>query len=207
MMLSAIVLLVGFLALAGMVARVNQLGTQTGTEARHAVLDEAGPLKRSIDNGLARLANRTLSSCCTWAAGLTLTSSTDVFSASDVGLRVTGGNIPAGSKITAVANARSASVSQALAAQGSATTINIWRPGFALTTATRPTAEAAAVSMLEQIQLSEAGHGLWMDWQIGCVGNDPAKGQVIADLSDATVWVEMPSTVTFARADCTVVRG
>jgi regulator of extracellular matrix RemA (YlzA/DUF370 family) len=208
MMLSAVVLLVGFLALAGMVSRVNQLGTQTGTESRQAVLDESGPLKRSIDNGLARLANRTLTTCCTWTAAGVITASSDIFSAADIGLTAKGGNIASGSKITAVASPRTATVTPVPAgAQASATTLNLWRPGFALKATTSPTAETAAIQMLEQLQLVEAGHGLWMDWQVTCVGADPTKGQAIVALSDATVWIELRSTVTFPRSDCTLVTG
>lgn len=210
MMLSAVVLLVGFLALTGMVARVNQLSTQTGTETRQPVLDEAGPLKRSIDSGLARLSNRTATNCCYWAAGTTIQSTSDLFSAADIGLRVSGVDIPANARITGVASARAATLSTALTVAnpvGSPNTVNLWSPGFALKTTTAPTAQAAVISMLEQLQLVEAKHGFWMDWRLDCVGADPNRGQAIASLSDATVWVEVRSTVTFPRADCTVLTG
>jgi Tfp pilus assembly protein PilV len=207
MMLSAVVLLVGFLALAGMVSRVNQLGTQTGTESRQAVLDESVPLKRSVDNGLARLANRTFTTCCTWTATGVVTASSDIFSAADIGLTAKGGNLAAGTQIASVASARTATVTPVPAAQATAATLNLWRPGFALKATTSPTAETAATQLLEQMQLVEAGHGLWMDWQITCVGADPAKGQAIVALSDATVWIELRSTVTFPRSACTTVTG
>lgn len=210
MMLSAVVLLVGFLALAGMVSRVNQLGTQTGTESRQAVLDESGPLKASIDNGLARLSNRTLSACCTWTNGV-INSTTAVFSAADIGLKIKGGTaggaIPKGAVITGVRSSTVAVTNATTVTQASAATLNIWRSGFALNTTTTPSAETAVIQFLEQVQLVEAGHGLWMDWQLTCVSSNPAKGQVIVSLSDATVWVELRSTVTFPRATCTTITG
>lgn len=208
MMLSAVVLLVGFLALAGMVSRVNQLGTQTGTESRQAVLDESGPLGRAIDASIARLANRTATACCTWPSGGPITASSAMFSAADIGLSVNGTGIPAGAKITSVTSSTKAVVTPVpTVARATATTLNIWRPGFALKTTTTPTVETAVVSALEQMQLMEAGRGLWMDWELTCVGGDASKGQVVASLSDATVWFQVKSLATFPRADCSSVKG
>jgi hypothetical protein len=206
MMLSAVVLLVGFLALTGMVARVNQLGTQTGTEARQAVLDEAGPLQRSIDNGLARLSNRTFTNCCTWTASK-ITSTTAIFTAADVGLTVKGGSgagtLPRGTVITAITSSTVASINvTSTLTQGSLTTLNVWRPGFTLKATTTPTAETAAVQMLEQLQLVEAGHGLWMDWQVSCASAAATTANAIATLSDGIVWLQIQSMVAIPVASC-----
>lgn len=55
MMLSAILLLIGFVALAGMMARVNQLATQTTSESTRLILGEVGPVRRSLDDAVLRL--------------------------------------------------------------------------------------------------------------------------------------------------------
>lgn len=55
MMLAAVVLVVGFIALAGMIARVGELGTQTGREQQRALLLEVGPMKEGLDDAMARL--------------------------------------------------------------------------------------------------------------------------------------------------------
>lgn len=205
MMLSAVVLLVGFLALTGMVARVNQLGTQTGTEARQAVLDEAGPMQRSMDNALARLSNRTFTTCCTWTGG-TLTSSTAIFTAADVGLTVKGGSgggtLPRGTVITAITSSTVAKINATATTQASAATLNVWRPGFALKSTTTPTAETAAVEMLEQLQTVEAGHAMWMDWQLSCASAAATTAKAIATLSDGIVWLQVQSAVSIPVASC-----
>jgi hypothetical protein len=210
MMLSAVVLLVGFLALTGMVARVNQLGTQTGIESRQAILDEAGPLRRSIDDSLVRLSNRTVANCCHWDADDVLRSGSTLFSASDVGLAVSGPGIPSGARITAVTSPTSATLSSPMAAaqpSSSPVSVSLWRPGFALSASTTPTAESAVIAFLDHLQVLEAKHGFWMDWRLECVGADPARGLVIASLSDATLWLEIRSSVSFPRATCDPLTG
>ncbi|MFA5944909.1 MAG: hypothetical protein WC876_10640 [Candidatus Thermoplasmatota archaeon] len=61
MILAAVLLVIGLIALAGMVARVNQLGSQTSVEADKAILNEVTPLQDSIDEVLCRI---TVNSTC-----------------------------------------------------------------------------------------------------------------------------------------------
>jgi hypothetical protein len=49
MLLAAIVLLLGFIALAGMVSRVSLLAQQAGREQERPLLREVGPLKTGLD--------------------------------------------------------------------------------------------------------------------------------------------------------------
>ncbi|HUR25156.1 MAG TPA: hypothetical protein VM327_03970 [Candidatus Thermoplasmatota archaeon] len=198
MMLSAIVLLVGFVALAGMVARVNQLGNQTGIEARHAILDQVDPMSDAIDRGIATLGKRTVAVGLT-SGSTTVTAPVGSFSAFDVGLNITGIGIPAGTKVSSVPSTSSAILSAAATAPGVSVTATLRHPGLALTSATTPTLETGIIGMLEQIQRVEAGHGLWMDWSIVCVANDITKAQVVSHLTDGTVWIEVRSSLTFPR--------
>lgn len=55
MILAAVLLVVGLIALAGMVGRVNQLGSQTATEADKAILDEVVPLASALQDGIAEM--------------------------------------------------------------------------------------------------------------------------------------------------------
>jgi hypothetical protein len=55
MLLAAVILLIGFIALAGMVGRVSQLGVQTGREQQRPILLEVSPMKAGIDAAIARL--------------------------------------------------------------------------------------------------------------------------------------------------------
>jgi hypothetical protein len=202
MMLSAIVLLVGFIALAGMVARVNQVAQQTTAEGRQAILDEAGPLQDAIDTSLGSLAKRTATATIGPSpfTALTVTSPTQFFSNADVGLEVSGGTIPAGAKIATVISPTSATFSPAATAAGSVT-ITLKRTGFALDTTTTPTMEAAAINALQHLKRLEAGRGLFMDWRIDCgAGGAVTNSQVVAHLSDGNVWVEVRSSVLFTRS-------
>jgi hypothetical protein len=78
MMLSAILLVIGFIALVGLVSRVNQLGARTSTETEQPILDKVGPLAEAIDAAVAKLGatpanggfNRTATSNPTWEAGV-----------------------------------------------------------------------------------------------------------------------------------------
>jgi len=55
MMLGAVILVVGFIALSGMVARVGQLGVQTGKEQQRPLLLEVHPMKAGVDYAIAHL--------------------------------------------------------------------------------------------------------------------------------------------------------
>ncbi len=55
MMLAAVVLLVGFIALAGMVARVGVLGAQTGREQQRAMFLELDPMIDGVNDAVSRL--------------------------------------------------------------------------------------------------------------------------------------------------------
>lgn len=148
MMLAAVVLLVGFVALAGVVARVNQLASRTGTESGQSILDQAGPLARSIDSSVCRIIRMPNAAC------------------------------PAG------------------------------QDHFNLTGTSYIRAQNAVVTMLEQMQDLYAGHGVWLSYTIPCSTTpDPDTGQVMATLSDGTVWVELRSPVTFPLAAGTCVQA
>lgn len=56
MILAAVLLVIGLIALAGMVARVNQLGSQTTVESNKAILGEVSPLAAALDVAVADLA-------------------------------------------------------------------------------------------------------------------------------------------------------
>src|SRR5687768_18565674 len=55
MVLAAVLLVIGLIALAGMVARVNQLGSQTAVESNQAILGELAPLSDAIDTSVTTL--------------------------------------------------------------------------------------------------------------------------------------------------------
>lgn len=55
MMLGAIVLVLGFLALAGMIARVQMVGSQTGREQQRPVLLEVAPMKEGLQDAISGL--------------------------------------------------------------------------------------------------------------------------------------------------------
>ena len=63
MILAAVLLVIGLIALAGMVARVNQLGSQTSVEADKAILDEVPPVKDAIDASICRIIRRPTPDC------------------------------------------------------------------------------------------------------------------------------------------------
>ena len=215
MMLSAVLLLIGFVALAGMVARVNQLGTQTTTESRKSVLAESGPLQDALDGGLSALAKRTASATVT-SGSVFITASAPVFSATDVGLFVSDPGavkIPAGTKITAVSSATAATMSNPGSASGTVT-ITLRRAGFSLDTTTTPTLDTAVVSFLEELRKVEAEHGLLMGYDIpsdatgGAFGSSCASTKVVVRLADGDVKVQIQSTVAFARAGgCADIQG
>jgi Tfp pilus assembly protein PilV len=95
MILSAVILLIGFVALAGMMGRVNQLGSQTSTENEQALLKEVGPMADTLENAISGLlGSRTVSAC--WHAGsLTVyaAGSASSFFPEDIDRHVTGANL------------------------------------------------------------------------------------------------------------------
>jgi hypothetical protein len=157
MILAAVLLVIGLIALAGMVARVNQLGSQTAVEADKAILGEVGPLQDSLDASVCRIVVRPSPDC------------------------------------------------------GASTLRH-----FNLTATSYIRAENAVRAVLEQMQHLEASHGLLLDYEITCngvtnkangAGGSTAQGVVIAHLADATVWVEVRTTVYFPRSNCISLYG
>jgi class 3 adenylate cyclase len=218
MMLSAIILLVGFVALAGMVARVNQLGTQTTTESRKGVLTEVGPVQDALDALVSSLAKRTCQAtntpACTpttTASSATVTTSIATFAPSDIGLNVTGAGIAAGTTIIAVASATSATMSAA--ATGATTALTLQRAYLGYDTTTSPTLDAALAAGLAQLKREEAGHGLTMGYVIcgnaahavaqltsACSGTTQCyAAQVVVHLGDGDVAFEIASSVKLPR--------
>ncbi|MHB1261556.1 MAG: hypothetical protein ACYC2H_07550 [Thermoplasmatota archaeon] len=55
MILAAVLLVIGLIALAGMVARVNQLGSQTTVEADKVLLRDVSPVNEVIDSSICRI--------------------------------------------------------------------------------------------------------------------------------------------------------
>jgi hypothetical protein len=210
MMLSAIVLLIGFVALAGMVSRVNQLGSKTTTESHQTIIDEVTPLQAILDSSLSGLAKRvSATNGATLTSGsTTVTMGAAFFAKSDVGLLITGTRIPANTIIVAVASSTQATMGAA-ASSGGTDTITVRRSGFALdNTASTPPLDAAIVSMLQQLERVEKSHGFWMDYQVTC-GTAGANSVVVMHLTDGNVWVQVSSTVLFQRASsgCVVLTG
>lgn len=95
MILSAVILLIGFVALAGMMGRVNQLGTQTSTENDQTLLKEVGPMADSLETAISALrGSRTVTAC--WHSGdddvyIPSTATTSAFFPQDVDRHVTVG--------------------------------------------------------------------------------------------------------------------
>lgn len=237
MILSAVILLIGFIALAGMVSRVSQLGSQTTIESEQAILGEVGPLADSMNMAICRLKestdSRTLIGNAVTDDGSPvvtfLTNPNPAFSAADIGMVVSGTGILPSSRIVAV-TATSITLTEAATADSPPAGtqirfISCLPPGatttFDLGLATSPTLDEAVTNVLEHLQALEASHGLFMDWTIGCFdldgdNNDPvtnpdpddiAAGQVTAHLWDGTVWLEVKSSVMFQRSTCTSITG
>lgn len=206
MMLSAVLLLIGFVALAGMVARVNQLGTQTTTESRKAALADSGALQDALDGGLSTLAKRAATATWTAAAAnvastVTVSSPTTFFAAVDVGRTVTGTGLPADTTLVSVVSATSATIRSPTAAipvQSTGTALTLKKAGFALDSTTTPTLDAAVVAFLEQLQKVEAEHGLLLGYDV--TSTSCSASQVILRLSDSDIKVEVRSSVLIPRA-------
>jgi hypothetical protein len=218
MILSAVILLIGFIALSGMVSRVSQLGSQTAIENEQTILDELGPLADTLDNAICRLKSSTISRAPVTATipvnTATLSASgSPAFVSADIGMTVSGTGLPAGTRIIAVPTASTLTLSNVAttAGSGSYSFTACLLPGTASTfgrsDTSSPTMDIALAGVLEEVQALEATHGLFMDWSIGCVGADVTKGQVTAHLWDGTVWLEVKSSVMFGRAACTTVAG
>ena len=202
MILAAVLLVIGLIALAGMVARVNQLGSQTAIESNQAILGELAPLSDAIDAGVAGL--KTFSPVtATWSPGTTIEDSE--FTAADVGKAITGPGIPAGTRIIGFTAASpptnpdpSVTLSAATTAAGTNQEVRVG--AFALWASSNPTIQEGIVAMLEHMQRIEASHGFVMDYEISCETTagvpDPAKGLAIVHLSDGTVWAEIRTSST-----------
>lgn len=63
MVLAAVLLVIGLIALAGMVARVNQLGSQTTVEADKVLLRDVSPVNEVIDSSICRIIVRPTPDC------------------------------------------------------------------------------------------------------------------------------------------------
>lgn len=226
MMLSAVLLLIGFVALAGMVSRVSQLGTQTTTESRRSVLTEAGPLQDALDTTLSTLARRNATVTVTVSNGIvtaTVTSPANppgFFASSDVGLSIvqcttaspltgcpkTGALVPVGTTITAVASPTVATLSAGSA--GTGLIVKVSKAGFSLDAGTTPSAGQATVSALEQLRRDEAEKGLLMGYDLltgyynaaGTLVSDCGHAQVLVRLSDGEVKTELRSSVLIPRS-------
>lgn len=206
MILAAVLLVIGLIALAGMVARVNQLGSQTAVESNKAILGELSPLSAALDSGVQTLAlKRDVLTVGRTVGSVTLAGpGTNGFVAADVGSAVTGTGIPAGATIVAV-TAGSATISAAALTTGSGT---VAVGPFALSDTTSPTLEQGIIAYVEHLQRLEATRGFVMDYEIRCsTAGNLATGQVVVHLSDGTVWVEVRSTTAFTRSSCATVIG
>lgn len=202
MILSAVILLVSFIALAAMVARVNQLGTQTASDSEKAILDEVGPLSDIIDAGLLRLqGGGTRSVTATVTSGAkTLTTATSQFTANDVGATVSGGTgIPANTVIASYTSPTSVLLNNAATATSTASR-TVAASGFGLS---GQALENSVLAMLEQLQRLTSTRGLLLDYAIQCGGTTAAPttagSQAVVNLSDGEVHVQITSTVTFTR--------
>lgn len=220
MILAAVILLIGFIALAGMVSRVSQLGSQTTIENDQAILEEIGPLNDSMNSAICRLKESTISKAqvtdgVTTADSAVVTSATAAFVQADVGMVVSGAGLLPGSRIQSVESGSSITLTNAATTAGTGVTlrfVSCLAPGTTTTfnrgTTTSPTMEASVISVLEQLQSLEASRGLLMDWSLGCRdGVTTGQGQATVHLWDGTVWIEVKSSVMFARAACTTVTG
>jgi hypothetical protein len=211
MVLAAVLLVIGLIALAGMVSRVNQLGSQTAVEADKAVIDEVLPLQHSLDLTVSTLASRnvTLVSSVTAPLGVTtIRAASGTFADTDVGLRISGTGITVATKIASVTSSEYAVLNRS-ATMTVGQTYVIYKPGFALRQTTVPTLDGALVSALEQLQSLQAAHGYWLDYTLTCT--TPANtntGLVLLRITDGSVWVELRSSAPFARpAGCPTVTG
>jgi hypothetical protein len=198
MVLAAVLLVIGLIALAGMVARVNQLGSQTAVESNQAILGELPPLADAIESGVIDLqSGRTVT--VTYVAGQASLVDTE-FTAGDIGQTITGPGIPPGTSITGVGDVPVTATLSATTT-GGGTSVRVGT--FALWASSAPTLQEGIIAMMEHLQELEAGHGLLLDYEISCngvtdktlgTGGNPAQGIVIAHLSDGTVWTEIKTT-------------
>lgn len=214
MILSAVILVLAFIALAGMVARVSQLASQTTSENDRVILSDVAPLATALDASICRLkdsttASRTVASV-TVTSGSTAVSqpaATANFATADVGMAVTGTGIPGGTRIVSVSG-DTATLSQAATASGSVSlTFGACLPSGATTdlnlgSATTPRLEDAVREVLGHMEAIEAQHGYWMESSVACWTGLAGMGRATVAISDGSVWVEFRSTVPFAMSGC-----
>src|SRR5688572_20904166 len=116
MVLAAVLLVIGLIALAGMVSRVNQLGSQTGVESDKAILEEVVPLQDAIDTTLSTLQRRTFTGTITAATSTTpakvTSTSGAIFADSDVGLNITGTGVSSGTQLGSVTSSTVATLTR-----------------------------------------------------------------------------------------------
>lgn len=216
MILSAVILLLAFIALAGMVARVSQLAARTTAESDRVILSDVAPLADAIDESICRLkssATTTLQATGTdWTSGATtITGVTGVSLASThVGMFVVGNGLPSGTRILAVLSASSATISQATTAVGNNVPISLTpclaqgtTSSFSLGPATTPRLQDAVDEMLAHLAALEAQHGFLVEWSFECrVAGDASTGRAVVSLTDGSVWLQFRSTVPFTLAAC-----
>lgn len=218
MILSAVVLVLAFIALAGMVARVSQLASQTTAESDRVILSDVAPLAAALDASICRLKDSTLTSrtvasvTYSTAGGVTTLrqpSGTADFAARDVGMEVSGTGIPAGTRILSVSGDDAVISQAATGASGTVTFASCLETGTTtdlnLGAATTPRLEDAVREVLGHMEALEAQHGFWMTWSVDCWSGtpDPAgMGRATVAISDGTAWVRFRSTVPFAMSGC-----
>lgn len=189
MILAAVLLVIGLIALAGMVARVNQLGTQTGVEADKAILDEVTPIQDALDAGIADLrGGRTITTGKTTSGSTVVESTVAAFVPQDVGRHITGTGIPTMATITGYTSATSITISAAATSTAaSGATLNI---GL-LTTGKTTTASAVVESTVAFFVAADVGKSI--------SGNGIPPDATIVTFTDSThVVINAPATVTAA---------
>lgn len=191
MILSAVLLVIGFIALTGMVARVNQLGTETTTESERAILSEVGPLVDAIDGGIADLRGArdvSITAKDTTVMKITVSSATPLVQ-QDVGRHIasaTANCVPTGSTITAVLSDTTATVSGTLASSPACTaTVGAVLTGR--TTINSKTIQSTVgVFSIDDVGSAISGNGI------------PALSYVVQYNSTTAVMINQRATVTAA---------
>jgi hypothetical protein len=213
MILSAVILILAFIALAGMVARVQQLAGRTTSESDLVILSDVAPLSASIDSAICRLKDSTLATrgpiasvTVTGAAMTTITqpATNADFSSQDIGMGVTGSGITLGTRIVAVSG-DTATISQPGTTTPTTLTFVSCLPfgdstetaDLDLSATSSPTLEQAIGEMMETLAAIETQHGFWLDWSMCYEAGFPARGHVVVSLTDGSVWFEFRSTVVF----------
>lgn len=189
MILAAVLLVIGLIALAGMVARVNQLGTQTGVEADKAILDEVTPIQDALDGGIADLrGGRTINTGVRTSGSSVIESTVAAFVPQDVGRHITGTGIQPGAMITGYTSATKITInSTAGAPSATDVTFNI---GL-LTTGVTLSGSSTVSSTVPFFVAGDIGKAI--------SGNGiPADARILTRTSNTQVVISAPATATAA---------